>query len=391
MAQHLGSEKDASLEIFEDKDHYTRNKLLFWSLFVQDRLLSLSTGRLCTVSLSLIKTNRADLIFTGSRRNGGTSSADRRRSHSSAITARNDCQSETGAICRPCQANGHRRENIVCAAYSAIDEATEQTAISRDLLNGNRGAAKTLGGPLDRDMPSRMQALQTELVQFYNELPENLVWSTTNFKFWVSEHKGGVSFVGIRCTSCADLRVSCRCFCLCIVWVSQAPYSCSGPALTPNSIANAVLALLYHPALLTPPNGADTPMSQGMQRSIKLSLTCARTICECMVLADWGSPISFVRHSLLGCISELKYPSADSKSADNASALRRRPRIRSRDAHVRVSTRLPSEPAIWTFGGLPSPCRQAEPRGNCERVEEVGNGMGRRRRDAVCFAEASSR
>lgn len=37
-----------------------------------------------------------------------------------------------------------------------------------------------------------MQTLQTELVQFYNDLPENLVWSTTNFKFWVSEHKGGV-------------------------------------------------------------------------------------------------------------------------------------------------------------------------------------------------------
>ena len=48
MAEHMGSYKDAP-EIFEDKDHYTRNKLLLWSLFVQDRLLSLSTGRLCTV------------------------------------------------------------------------------------------------------------------------------------------------------------------------------------------------------------------------------------------------------------------------------------------------------------------------------------------------------
>lgn len=48
MAEHMGSYKDAP-EIFEDKDHYIRNKLLFWSLFVQDRLLSLSTGRLCTV------------------------------------------------------------------------------------------------------------------------------------------------------------------------------------------------------------------------------------------------------------------------------------------------------------------------------------------------------
>lgn len=58
MAQHLGSEKDAPLEIFEDKDHYTRNKLLFWSLFVQDRLLSLSTGRLCTVSLQYKREER---------------------------------------------------------------------------------------------------------------------------------------------------------------------------------------------------------------------------------------------------------------------------------------------------------------------------------------------
>jgi hypothetical protein len=58
MAQHLGSEKDAPLEIFEDKDHYTRNKLLFWSLFVQDRLLSLSTGRLCTVSFDCVPNDR---------------------------------------------------------------------------------------------------------------------------------------------------------------------------------------------------------------------------------------------------------------------------------------------------------------------------------------------
>lgn len=70
--------------------------------------------------------------------------------------------------------------------------------MSRDLLNGNRGASRTLGGPLERDLPSRMQTLQTELVQFYNELPETLVWSTTNFKLWVSEHKGGVSLVCVE-------------------------------------------------------------------------------------------------------------------------------------------------------------------------------------------------
>jgi hypothetical protein len=51
---------------------------------------------------------------------------------------------------------------------------------------------------MERDLPKRMQTLQTELVQFYNDLPENLIWSTTNFKFWVSEHKGGVSQEMIR-------------------------------------------------------------------------------------------------------------------------------------------------------------------------------------------------
>lgn len=69
----------------------------------------------------------------------------------------------------------------------------ELTRVLRDLLNGNRGAAKILGTSMERDLPKRMQTLQTELVQFYNDLPENLIWSTNNFKFWVSEHKGGVS------------------------------------------------------------------------------------------------------------------------------------------------------------------------------------------------------
>ncbi|KAJ9119052.1 hypothetical protein QFC22_003543 [Naganishia vaughanmartiniae] len=221
MAEHLGSYKDAP-EIFEDKDHYTRNKLLFWSLFVQDRLLSLSTGRLCTIRDDMLEVPLPvdeDLI---------------------------------PAPLPPGENPQSKPEPFV-----ALVKLMVIAGRISDLLNGNRGATRTLGPPLERDLASRMQTLQTELVQFYNDLPENLVWSTTNFKFWVSEHKGGV-FLALHC------------------------------------MANAVLALLYHPALLASPNGADTPMSQGMQRSIKLSLTCARTICECIVFADLGSPISFI-------------------------------------------------------------------------------------------------
>ncbi|KAJ9105963.1 hypothetical protein QFC19_003298 [Naganishia cerealis] len=221
MAEHLGSYKDAP-EIFEDKDHYTRNKLLFWSLFVQDRLLSLSTGRICTIREDVLEVPLPldeDLIPAP----------------------------------LPPGVNPQSKPEPFVALVKLMVIAGRIS----DLLNGNRGATRTLGSPLERDLASRMQTLQTELVQFYNDLPENLVWSTTNFKFWVSEHKGGV-FLALHC------------------------------------MANAVLALLYHPALLASPNGADTPMTTGMQRSIKLSLTCARTICECIVFADLGSPISFI-------------------------------------------------------------------------------------------------
>ncbi|GHJ88959.1 hypothetical protein NliqN6_5361 [Naganishia liquefaciens] len=221
MAEHMGSYKDAP-EIFEDKDHYTRNKLLLWSLFVQDRLLSLSTGRLCTIRDDMVELplpTDKDMIPA-------------------------PLPAGLAPISKP-------------EPFVALVKLMVIAGRISDLLNGNRGAAKILGAPMERDLPKRMQTLQTELVQFYNDLPENLIWSTTNFKFWVSEHKGGV-FLALHCT------------------------------------ANAILALLYHPALLTSPNGADTPMSQGMQRSIKLSLTCSRAIAEFIVFADLGSPISFI-------------------------------------------------------------------------------------------------
>jgi hypothetical protein len=108
--------------------------------------------------------------------------------------------------------------------------------------------------------------------------------------------------------------------------VSRDPIDCSSNCA---SIANAVLALLYHPALLTSPNGADTPMSQGMQRSIKLSLTCSRAISESIVFADLGSPISFVRLTdlhLLDLADKVYF--LDRNAANNASAIRRWSSIR---------------------------------------------------------------
>ncbi|KAK0218768.1 hypothetical protein IW262DRAFT_1054734 [Armillaria fumosa] len=46
------------------------------------------------------------------------------------------------------------------------------------------------------------------------------------------------------------------------------------------------MTLMYHPELLTSPSGMEAPLSQNMDRSIKLSMSSARTISECLVFAD---------------------------------------------------------------------------------------------------------
>lgn len=66
-----------------------------------------------------------------------------------------------------------------------------------------------------------------------------------------------------------------------------------GVFLTLHCMANAFLALVHHPSILFSPNGADTPMTTGVHRSLRLSLASSRVIAECMVYADLASPISF--------------------------------------------------------------------------------------------------
>jgi hypothetical protein len=61
---------------------------------------------------------------------------------------------------------------------------------------------------------------------------------------------------------------------------------------------HAVLAMVYHPELLKSPSGTETPLNQGMNRNIRLSLASSRQICECMVSADLISPAGYVRSTI---------------------------------------------------------------------------------------------
>jgi hypothetical protein len=52
MSQDQGFHKNTDV-MYEDHAHFVRNKLLFWSTVITDRLLAFSTGRPCSVSLPL--------------------------------------------------------------------------------------------------------------------------------------------------------------------------------------------------------------------------------------------------------------------------------------------------------------------------------------------------
>lgn len=54
------------------------------------------------------------------------------------------------------------------------------------------------------------------------------------------------------------------------------------------------MALTYHPELTTGSLGTETPLTQNMERSVKLSLSCSRTVSECVVIADLFGSRSYV-------------------------------------------------------------------------------------------------
>ncbi|KIY72773.1 hypothetical protein CYLTODRAFT_366911 [Cylindrobasidium torrendii FP15055 ss-10] len=124
------------------------------------------------------------------------------------------------------------------------------------LLNGRRGRVRTLVTAAF-DTGAGLSSLQKQLVTFYAELPSSMKWSIENFRTQEAKGSGG-TYLALH------------------LW------------------ANAVLALVYHPELLASPSGAQTPLSQNMDRSPKLSLSSSRTISECLVLADLFSQQSYL-------------------------------------------------------------------------------------------------
>ena len=64
--------------------------------------------------------------------------------------------------------------------------------------------------------------------------------------------------------------------------------------------------MTYHPDLLRSPSGYVTPLSANMSRNLKLALTSAKQIAECMVFADLVDSTAYVSERALDCADLLQ-------------------------------------------------------------------------------------
>ncbi|KAJ7904949.1 hypothetical protein B0H13DRAFT_2509698 [Mycena leptocephala] len=212
-------------EIYESESHLVRTRLLFWSLFITDRILAFSTGRPPSISEEIIELplpTDEDFVPDPARTNDPA--------------AANEQPQPTPFV--------HLvRLMVLCGRIANV-------------LNGRRGRPRTLVGPTVTS-PDVLRGLQTQLVQFYADLPNPMKWSVDAFKHQEARGYGG-SFLTLH------------------LW------------------ANGIMALVYHTELLASPSGTETPLSRNMDRSIKLSIASSRTISECLVFGDLFASQSYL-------------------------------------------------------------------------------------------------
>ena len=132
-------------EIYESQAHLVRTRLLFWSLFVADRIIAFATGRPASIPEDIVEIPLPENGDFFPDQAGGI----------------------TGQI-EPVAYVQFVKLIIICGRIS-------------DVLNGRRGKARTLVSSPE-PLAEQLAELQVRLVQFVSALPESLKWSAENFK-----------------------------------------------------------------------------------------------------------------------------------------------------------------------------------------------------------------
>ncbi|WWD20738.1 hypothetical protein CI109_105214 [Kwoniella shandongensis] len=145
-------------EIYESPAHVVRTRLLFWSLFITDRIVAFATGRPASIPEDIIEIPLpSDEDFFPD-------------------PARNLPDSPLEQV-EPVPFVQLVKLMIICGRISNV-------------LNGRRGRARTLVNTSE-PLPELLAELQIRLVNFYSHLPESLSWSADNFKHQQRRGHGG--------------------------------------------------------------------------------------------------------------------------------------------------------------------------------------------------------
>ncbi|KAG7451756.1 uncharacterized protein BT62DRAFT_990214 [Guyanagaster necrorhizus] len=135
-----------------DDDDVCDEKILFWCLFVMDRVLSFGTGRSVTINENIIEIplpTESDFI-----------------PHSSSAPP-------------------------VLSPFVRIIRLFALAGRIADVMNGSRGCPRTsVSNPVVHSLES-LQELQDQLVEFLGTLPPGLSWSVDNFRAQSAQHQGG--------------------------------------------------------------------------------------------------------------------------------------------------------------------------------------------------------
>lgn len=156
MAIDLGVHENS--EMFEDQAHLVRTRLLFWTLFITDRVVAFATGRPASIPEDIIEIplpEDADFFPD---------------------PARNTPQFAPEPI-QPVPFVYLTRLMIICGRISNV-------------LNGRRGRVRTLVAT-DEPLAQQLAELQAHLVKFYASLPDQMRWSADNFKYQHGRGHGG--------------------------------------------------------------------------------------------------------------------------------------------------------------------------------------------------------
>ncbi|KAF5327990.1 hypothetical protein D9758_017789 [Tetrapyrgos nigripes] len=269
-------------EIYESPEHVVRSRMLFWSLFITDRIVAFSTGRPVSISEEIIEIplpSNEDLTPDPCELPATDPSQIPQVQPNAFVylvrllvlcgrigNVLNGRRGRTRTLIGPYQGfvavpdgNGHG----VTGASVVDGSHSHNTTNVNDVGEGSRGREVNGTGTAGDGAAAMSRGidilaeLQAQLVQYYAELPEAMRWTVDAFRCQEARGHGGVF-------------------------------------LTLHLWANAVLALVYHPELLTNPSGTETPMTSGMDRSLKLSLASSRLISECLVFADLFASQSYL-------------------------------------------------------------------------------------------------